>query len=637
MKTSFIAAPLTAGLELKCRTWRRAALKALCLRLFAVWLGAMLLLGVADFFSPMESIPRLVFVLLAAFGTVTAFVVLSRPIRKLGHRATAARIDEVLGDKRHRLLTAYELSESSTPEASDFLISKQVAEAKRLFPRVLPTLWHPAAEWRTARRALLTAGAAALLVVLLNPGAAFVICARLVAPLADIPPYSPLRFHIEPEEPRVVYGGDLEMRVRIDGGLVAGPVRLLTRSGGEIQAVECFRGNGQEFSQRLEKVVDRLDVAFATGVARSKWLRVAPLLEPRFALARFSVTPPAHTGGARRDAVLGGTGLRGVVGSSATLVVTSNRPLSAGLLRMRLAGSDESLREIAGRITGLHTVEFDWMMRETVTVEVTIRDVQGTQSPEPLIFEQQVGIDEKPRLSLTEPGAHVLATPKTVLPVAGWASDDFGIDRVDLVRGMPGFRERARRLAEDHREDDFRFENRIDLGALGVNPGDIIEIYLEGRDYNPALTGINASEVNRIEVIDEEEYARRLRNDITLEELTERLREINSQMEAARQTMRKTIEKLEDATQEEDARAAMEEAAGKVLELANNHWGDVNRGLRIVKEFGTVVRYNNVRAAIKLQFRDVDTFIHKDFLNTESVRYIKKTLDTKLSTKNTLN
>jgi len=68
-----------------------------------------------------------------------------------------------------------------------------------------------------------------------------------------------------------------------------------------------------------------------------------------------------------------------------------------------------------------------------------------------------------------------------------------------------------------------------------------------------------------------------------------------------------------------------------VLELANNHWGDVQRGLRIVKEFGTVVRYNDVHAAIKLQFRDVDTFIHKDFLGRDDIRYIKKTLDTRLS------
>ena len=50
-----------------------------------------------------------------------------------------------------------------------------------------------------------------------------------------------------------------------------------------------------------------------------------------------------------------------------------------------------------------------------------------------------------------------------------------------------------------------------------------------------------------------------------------------------------------------------------VLELANNHWGRVERGLRIVTDFSRIVRFNNVRAAIKIQLRDVDAFIHKDF------------------------
>jgi len=68
-----------------------------------------------------------------------------------------------------------------------------------------------------------------------------------------------------------------------------------------------------------------------------------------------------------------------------------------------------------------------------------------------------------------------------------------------------------------------------------------------------------------------------------------------------------------------------------VLELANNHWGKVDRGLRIISEFAQVVRFNNVRATIKLQFRDVDTFVHKDFRNREDIRYVKKTIDTKLS------
>jgi sialic acid synthase SpsE len=68
-----------------------------------------------------------------------------------------------------------------------------------------------------------------------------------------------------------------------------------------------------------------------------------------------------------------------------------------------------------------------------------------------------------------------------------------------------------------------------------------------------------------------------------------------------------------------------------VLEMANNHWGSVERGLKIISEFSQVVRFNNVRATIKLQFRDVDTFIHKDYSERDDLRYIKKTRDTRMS------
>jgi sialic acid synthase SpsE len=68
-----------------------------------------------------------------------------------------------------------------------------------------------------------------------------------------------------------------------------------------------------------------------------------------------------------------------------------------------------------------------------------------------------------------------------------------------------------------------------------------------------------------------------------------------------------------------------------VLELANNHWGKLDRGLQIVTDFSRIVRFNNVRAAIKLQLRDVDAFIHKDFRQRDDIRYIKKTIDTRLA------
>jgi N-acetylneuraminate synthase len=68
-----------------------------------------------------------------------------------------------------------------------------------------------------------------------------------------------------------------------------------------------------------------------------------------------------------------------------------------------------------------------------------------------------------------------------------------------------------------------------------------------------------------------------------------------------------------------------------VLEMANNHLGSLERGLKIVAEFAQVVRFNNVRATIKLQFRDVDSFIHRDFIDRKDLRYVKKTLETRLS------
>jgi sialic acid synthase SpsE len=68
-----------------------------------------------------------------------------------------------------------------------------------------------------------------------------------------------------------------------------------------------------------------------------------------------------------------------------------------------------------------------------------------------------------------------------------------------------------------------------------------------------------------------------------------------------------------------------------VLEMASNHQGSLDRGLKIISIFSKIVRFNNVKAAIKLQFRDLDNFVHKDFLGRDDIRYIKRVSDTRLS------
>jgi len=70
-----------------------------------------------------------------------------------------------------------------------------------------------------------------------------------------------------------------------------------------------------------------------------------------------------------------------------------------------------------------------------------------------------------------------------------------------------------------------------------------------------------------------------------------------------------------------------------IFEMANNHMGDVNHGLRIVRELAEVKKdFDSVfDFAVKLQYRDLDTFIHPDYRGRSDLKYVKRFLDTRLT------
>ena len=69
-----------------------------------------------------------------------------------------------------------------------------------------------------------------------------------------------------------------------------------------------------------------------------------------------------------------------------------------------------------------------------------------------------------------------------------------------------------------------------------------------------------------------------------------------------------------------------------IFELANNHMGDVEHGLRVIEEFGALSReFREFSFAFKLQFRELDTFIHPAFKDRMDIKYIKRFSETRLS------
>jgi sialic acid synthase SpsE/mannose-6-phosphate isomerase-like protein (cupin superfamily) len=68
-----------------------------------------------------------------------------------------------------------------------------------------------------------------------------------------------------------------------------------------------------------------------------------------------------------------------------------------------------------------------------------------------------------------------------------------------------------------------------------------------------------------------------------------------------------------------------------VLEMANNHMGDVEHGLAVIRAFGAVCREFPFKFAFKLQYRDLDTFIHPAMQGRDDIKYVKRFSETKLS------
>lgn len=68
-----------------------------------------------------------------------------------------------------------------------------------------------------------------------------------------------------------------------------------------------------------------------------------------------------------------------------------------------------------------------------------------------------------------------------------------------------------------------------------------------------------------------------------------------------------------------------------IFEMANNHQGNVEHGIRIIKEMGRLARKHNVRCAVKLQYRNLDTFIHPGYKGRKDIAHIPRFESTRLS------
>lgn len=70
-----------------------------------------------------------------------------------------------------------------------------------------------------------------------------------------------------------------------------------------------------------------------------------------------------------------------------------------------------------------------------------------------------------------------------------------------------------------------------------------------------------------------------------------------------------------------------------IFEMANNHQGSVEHGKKIIKAIGEIARRHKLKASIKFQFRDLDTFVHPKHQKKSDNKHVPRFLSTRLGEK----
>lgn len=558
-------------------------------RAFAAWTGVAALaaalwlaFGLADAFAAFEpGARRGITIALGVISGIALVVALVRAL-KVPLELAARLADDALSDPRRPATAA--LSIRTDPEAGPLaahLAGRSLDEAaavlaslpaKRIIPRRL--LGITAA---LLAAPLLIAG----ILRLASPDAFDTVARRLLNPSADIPPFSPLRFVLDPAKPSTVYGGELAIAAEITGGEPDHPVMCMVRlpRTGEILRLPAFRESATRFSRKLDALTEPVEVAFACGKARSPWHPVEILLEPGILAGVVRIRPPAYTGLPPSEFPLDTNEIAAVEGAEVTLELSSNRPLGSGTLVFTPAaapGGEPVAETHQATLVSPQSAALTWTATRPGRLAATLRDVRGTPSPRPLDLAFRCIPDQAPSVTLSSPPPMMLATPKSRIPVTGRAEDDFALSKVHVVRTLSGFRDRSRVVAPALRDKVFDFGDRLDLEELGLEAGQTIELMLDASDHNPSLLGQGSSEISRIRIISEDQYAEYIRARTTMREFANRFNAARDAMDDAREALEELKKAVDEGNADgirkaaEAARDAHEKAAELLEKIAED-------------------------------------------------------------------
>ncbi len=417
------------------------------------------------------------------------------------------------------------------------------------------------APWRPVLAPVVATGLAAGFAVLLAlalPRMVQALWQRFSDPYGDHPPYSAVRFRVEPGDLQVIYGQGVEIRAIVEGPPIDRLELVLEPTGAAPERVPMFQEETGRWRAAVANVTTpaRYFVRALRARARSERHAIDVITVPRLSAVRFRVTPPAYTRRSAFEGPLPSGGLAGLAGTRVEAWAASNRPLASGTLELAGASGSHTV-ELVPTGSGAREVHGSLVIRGDAKLEIRVRDTAGQQSQDALSASVILLGDERPFIRITEPRELSFATPDAMLPVVLAAEDDCGIGRVQLFRALNGSRALPvdLPLASDS-PTHWNDQTYLPLAEYGVRPGDEISLFARVEDNDPAGAKGFESAVVRLRIIPREVYDRLVRAQQGVDALAARYREAERRLEA----LASEIDRLHDELAKLPAGSSLEQA-----------------------------------------------------------------------------
>jgi hypothetical protein len=302
---------------------------------------------------------------------------------------------------------------------------------------------------------------------------------RLPAPWT-VPDAPRVALTVAPGDTTLVAGSTLTVTATADGADEA-PV-LVHSFIDELPVSTMMDRTDEGFLTTFRDVRQAFTYEVRAGDAAAGPFSVNVLERPFVSRVRLSYEFPAYSGLLPRVVDENNGDITALSGTRVTVTVTGSKPLERADLVF--SGDERTALER----TGPATFEGDMTVRRSGTYAIELVGVEGLRNADPPVYSIAAIPDERPLVTIVEPGRDIEVPGDMLLDLGVTALDDYGVAGLGIRYAVDGVAEEGVVPLPFERGREVATRAIWDLSETGILPGSVLVYFAEVVD-NDAVTG----------------------------------------------------------------------------------------------------------------------------------------------------